>query len=128
MDKNIISLQESIRNAVKEVICERNIQESKKTQFDMIVEETISKQIKKLVEDKGEKTMTNKKRSVLHWLKQPEVNTAEIRRQLEGEPESQEDEDSKRSYFMKKVNQSHGKDFNDNEINGLYAIKSSLGQ
>jgi hypothetical protein len=29
---------------------------------------------------------------------------------------------------MKKVNQSHGKDFTSKEINDLYSIKGSLGQ
>ena len=29
---------------------------------------------------------------------------------------------------MKKVNQTNGKDFSDNEVNQLYAIKSGLGQ
>ena len=80
------------------------------------------------MEDKDKNKDNNKKRSVIQWLQKPEVNTAEIRRKLEGEPESQEDEDSKRSYFMKKVNQTHGKDFTDEEVNSLYAIKSSLGQ
>lgn len=70
---------------------------------------------------------TNKKQAVLQWLREPEVNKAEIRRQLEGEPESQEEEDSRRSYFMKKVNQSNNKEFSDEEVNGLYALKSKLG-
>ena len=62
------------------------------------------------------------------WLQQDEVNDAAIRRQVEGEPETQEEEDAKRSYFMKKVNQTDGKSFSDEEINDLYALKSSLGQ
>ena len=33
-----------------------------------------------------------------------------------------------RSYFMKKVNQSNGKEFTDDEITQLYAIKNNLGQ
>ena len=69
----------------------------------------------------------NKRRAVLEWLRHPEVNCAEIRRQLEGEPESQEEEDAKRSYFMKKVNETDGKRFTDEEINALYALKSKLG-
>jgi hypothetical protein len=69
-----------------------------------------------------------KKHAVIQWLKQPEIDKAEIRRQLEGEPENQNEEDSKRSYFMKKVNQSYGKDFTDEEVNSLYSLKTSLGQ
>lgn len=121
MDKNLKILKESIHKAVKEAL-----NESKKTNIDAIVENAVSRKLRSLTED--DTKPTTKKRSVIQWLQQPEVNTAEIRRQLEGEPESQEDEDSKRSYFMKKVNQSHGKDFSDEEINHLYAIKSGLGQ
>jgi hypothetical protein len=29
---------------------------------------------------------------------------------------------------MKKVNQSYGKDFTDEEVNSLYSLKTSLGQ
>ena len=83
---------------------------------------------KKALINETSKDKTNKKRSVIQWLQKPEVDTAEIRRKLEGEPESQEEEDSKRSYFMKKVNQSYGKDFTDKEVNDLYALKSNLGQ
>ena len=92
----------------------------------MLVESVVSERLRMLRED--DERETNKKRSVLQWLRQDEVNTAAIRRELEGEPESQEDEDAKRSYFMKKVNQSNGKDFSDEEVNQLYAIKSGLGQ
>jgi hypothetical protein len=71
--------------------------------------------------------MRVKRKNVRQWLKNPEVNTAEIRRMLEGEPQSQEEEDAKRSYFMKKVNQTHGKSFNDDEINRLESIRTNFG-
>lgn len=114
-------LKNSINNAVKNIIYE-----NKQQKLDLIIENVVNKQISLLTEKKEK--MSNKKRSVIQWLQQPEVNTAEIRRQLEGEPESQEEEDSKRSYFMKKVNQKNGKDFTSDEVNSLYALKSELGQ
>lgn len=122
MDKNKNILKETVDRAVRSAIMENRNQERK---LETIVENVISKKLRTLNEadDKG-----NKKRSVLQWLRQDEVNTAAIRRELEGEPETQEDEDAKRSYFMKKVNQSNGKDFSDDEVNQLYAIKSGLGQ
>lgn len=92
---------------------------------NLIVEKTSTKKSKKNSNDS--KVSQSKKKSVLAWLQQPEVNAAEIRRKLEGEPESQEEEDTKRSYFMKKVNQTHGKKFTTSEINGLYSIKNKLG-
>jgi hypothetical protein len=98
----------------------------KKMDLDAIVENVMHQQLNKLFEDNSKKS--NKKRSVIQWLQKPEVNTAEIRRQVEGEPETQEEEDTKRSYFMKKVNQTNGKDFSDEEVNQLYAVKSELGQ
>lgn len=114
-------LKNSINNAVKKIVSE-----NKQQKLDLIIENVVNKQISLLTEKKEK--MSNKKRSVIQWLQQPEVNTAEIRRQLEGEPESQEEEDSKRSYFMKKVNQKNGKDFTSDEVNSLYALKSELGQ
>ena len=114
-------LKNSINNAVKNIIYE-----NKQQKLDLIIENVVNKQISLLTEKKEK--MSNKKRSVIQWLQQPEVNTAEIRRQLEGEPSSQEEEDSKRSYFMKKVNQKNGKDFTSDEVNSLYALKSELGQ
>ena len=48
---------------------------------------------------KDKKDVNNKKRSVIQWLKQDEVNTAAIRREVEGEPEDQEEEDAKRRDF-----------------------------
>lgn len=123
MDKNLLILQEIIDKAVKETISESN---KKQDKLDMIIENIVGKKLRSLKED--EEKPTNKKRAVIQWLQQPEIDAAEIRRKLEGEPESQEEEDSKRSYFMKKVNQTYGKDFSDEEVNSLYAIKSSLGQ
>lgn len=101
------------------------LKENKNNKLDMIIESVVNKTIKRLTEDEDKET---KKHAVIQWLKKPEIDTAEIRRQVEGEPETQEEEDSKRSYFMKKVNQDYGKDFNDDEINRLYSLKSSLGQ
>lgn len=132
-NKNI--LNECIDRAVKKAIVECKQNTRQNDNIDMIVESVISEHVQMLTEKKNSKKKskkkkknTNKKKSVLHWLKSPEVNTAEVRRMLEGEPESQEEEDSKRSYFMKKVNQSHGKEFNEKEINRLYSIKTGLGQ
>lgn len=123
MDKNKQILSEVINRAVREAVNEKL---SRENTIDMLVENIVSERLRMLRED--DERETNKKRSVLQWLRQDEVNTAAIRRELEGEPESQEDEDAKRSYFMKKVNQSNGKDFSDEEVNQLYAIKSGLGQ
>lgn len=123
MDKNKQILSEAINRAVREAVNEKL---SRENTIDMLVENIVSERLRMLRED--DERETNKKRSVLQWLRQDEVNTAAIRRELEGEPESQEDEDAKRSYFMKKVNQSNGKDFSDEEVNQLYAIKSGLGQ
>lgn len=116
------NLDETINKIIKKVLYEKKFSNN----LDKLIEQTINNNLKLLIESGKEKT--NKKRSVIQWLQKPEVDTAEIRRKLEGEPESQEEEDSKRSYFMKKVNQSYGKDFTDKEVNDLYALKSSLGQ
>jgi hypothetical protein len=119
-------LKETIDKTVKKVL-----KEKKEQQIDIIVENVLKEQLSILSEDKKTKNNNkdeNKKRAVIQWLNRPEIDKAEIRRKLEGEPESQEEEDSKRSYFMKKVNQSYGKNFTDEEINKLYSIKTSLGQ
>lgn len=123
-------LKEMVDRTVREVLSER-----KKDNLDLVIESVVNKQLKNLIKEEDEnktkkdkKDVNNKKRSVIQWLKQDEVNTAAIRREVEGEPEDQEEEDTKRSYFMKKVNQTYGKDFSDEEVNALYAVKSSLGQ
>lgn len=116
-------LIESISNEITNELLNETKQNNN---LDMIIEQAVKSNLKKINETSKDKT--NKKRSVIQWLQKPEVDTAEIRRKLEGEPESQEEEDSKRSYFMKKVNQSYGKDFTDKEVNDLYALKSNLGQ
>lgn len=116
-------LIESISNEITNELLNETKQNNN---LDMIIEQAVKSNLKKINE--ASKDKTNKKRSVIQWLQKPEVDTAEIRRKLEGEPESQEEEDSKRSYFMKKVNQSYGKDFTDKEVNDLYALKSNLGQ
>ena len=122
LDKIDVEQKENIDKAVREAITE-SIRKGKT--LERLIENTLHQKLVQLSED-DEKN--NKKRAVLQWLQQDEVNTAAIRRELEGDPESQEEEDSKRSYFMKKVNQTNGKDFSDNEVNQLYAIKSGLGQ
>lgn len=116
-------LIESISNEITNELLNETKQNNN---LDMIIEHVIKNNLKKINETSKDKT--NKKRSVIQWLQKPEVDTAEIRRKLEGEPESQEEEDSKRSYFMKKVNQTYGKDFTDKEVNDLYSLKSELGQ
>lgn len=116
-------LIESISNEITNELLNETKQNNN---LDMIIEQTVKSNLKKINETSKDKT--NKKRSVIQWLQKPEVDTAEIRRKLEGEPESQEEEDSKRSYFMKKVNQTYGKDFTDKEVNDLYSLKSELGQ
>lgn len=123
MDKNRKLLQETINKAVRKALLEQRKQE--KT-LDTIIENVVSKKLQMLREDDVE--TENKRNVVLSWLRQDTVNVAAIRRELEGEPETQEEEDAKRSYFMKKVHGTDDKKFNDNEINSLYAIKSRLGQ
>lgn len=133
MNEDLKIIQESIDRMVRESV-EQNMKDEKA--LSMMVENAFNQQINNLLMEKStpsapakkKKGTGNKKRSVIQWLNKPSVNTAEIRRQMEGEPTSQEEEDAKRSYFMKKVNQSHGKDFTDDEVNTLYAIKSKLGQ
>lgn len=142
MDKNKQILSEAINRAVREAVNEKL---SRQNTIDMIVESVVDNNLNLLLE-KGNDTMArrmkankniyktdkkvkdSKRKIVLAWLRSDAVNTAEIRRKLEGEAADQNAEDAARSYFMKKVNQSHGKRFNDDEINALYAIKSSLGQ
>ena len=122
MDKNRQILKENIDRAVRKAII-KNIR--KEQSLDALVENVMHQQLNKLFED--EMTKSNKKRSVIQWLQKPEVNTAEIRRQVEGEPETQEEEDTKRSYFMKKVHGEYGKNFTDEEINRLHSIQTGFG-
>ena len=122
MKRNTL-IQESIDKTIKKFINEKY---NRTKSFDTIIENVINEQIH-LLKEADEKIGT-KKHAVIQWLQKPEIDTAEIRRKLEGEPEDQAEEDSKRSYFMKKVNQTYGKDFSDDEINSLYSIKTSLGQ
>ena len=100
--------------------------------LDESISKALNESIVKLTEDKDnsdkKKKKSSKKHIVLQWLDQDEINKAEIRRKLEGEPETQKEEDSKRSYFMKKVKEKDDKHFSDKEINDLYELKSSLGQ
>lgn len=115
-------LQEAVNRAIMNVISERR----NANNLDIIVETVVRNQINILKEDSMSKKQ--KRRAVLEWLRSPEIDTAEIRRMLEGEPENQREEDTKRSLFMKKVNQTYGKRFSDEEINKLYSIKTGLGQ
>jgi hypothetical protein len=115
-------LQETVNSIVHKIIEEKRNEQK----LNILVENILRKNLQKISE--GDKSLANKKRAVLQWLNKPEIDAAAIRRKLEGEPQSQEEEDSKRSYFMKKVNQSYGKDFTDDEVNSLYSLKSSLGQ
>lgn len=136
MNRNKQILSEAINRAVREAINEKF---SKKNTIDTLIESVVDNHLGLLlekhtpkIERKAKKAydsdMRSKRKIVLQWLRNPAVNMAEIRRQLEGEPESQSDEDTGRSLFVKKVNQTHGKRFSDEEINALYALKSTLGQ
>lgn len=121
-------LNETINRAVRQAIVECKQKANEDEKLNMIVENVISEHVQILTEKKkSDKTDNNKRKSVLQWLKSPEVNTAEVRRMLEGEPESQEEEDSKRSYFMKKVHGEYGKNFTDEEINRLHSIQTGFG-
>lgn len=135
MDKNIRILKENIDRAVRKAIMENVHQEQS---LDFMIESYLNENLDMLLEKHTPKAerkqkkaqdsqMRVKRKNVRQWLKNPEVNTAEIRRMLEGEPQSQEEEDTKRSYFMKKVNQTHGKSFNDDEINRLESIRTNFG-
>ena len=111
-------LNETINRAVRQAIVECKQKANKDEKLNMVVENVISEHVQ---------ILTEKRKSVLQWLKSPEVNTAEVRRMLEGDPESQEEEDSKRSYFMKKVHGEYGKNFTDEEINRLHSIQTGFG-
>ena len=135
MDKNMQILKENIDRAVRKALTENMYKENS---IDMLIENYVNENLDMLLEKhtskkertakkKNDSAMRTKRKAVLKWLKSDEVNTAEIRRSLEGEPQSQEEEDAKRSYFMKKVNQTHGKSFSDDEINQLYSIRTSFG-
>ena len=122
-------LKEMVDRTVREVLSER-----KKDNLDLVIESVVNKQLRSLIKEEEDnkeqanKKQANKKRNVLQWLNQDTVNKAAVRREVEGQPEDQEEEDAKRSYFIKKVNQDDGKDFSDDEVNALYALKSRLGQ
>ena len=120
-------LNETINRAVRQAIveCKQKVNEDEK--LNMIVENVISEHVQMLTEKTKSNKNSNKRKSVLQWLRSPEVKTAEVRRMLEGEPESQEEEDSKRSYFMKKVHGDYGKNFTDEEINRLHSIQTGFG-
>ena len=135
MDKNMQILKENIDRAVRKALTENMYKENSidvlienyvNENLDMLLEKHTSKK-ERTAKKKNDSAMRTKRKAVLKWLKSDEVNTAEIRRSLEGEPQSQEEEDAKRSYFMKKVNQTHGKSFSDDEINQLYSIRTSFG-
>lgn len=124
MDKNRNILREAINEAVRNALFEtKQKQEAKR--LDTIVENVVSKKLRTLKEDDS---ITNKRNIVNTWLHDPKVNKAEVRRELEGEPETQKEEDAKRSYFIQRLNQTNGKDFSDEDIAELYAIKNNSGQ
>ena len=121
MDKNRNILREAINKAVINALLEtKQKQEAKR--LDTIVENVVSKKLRTLKED------ANKRNIVNTWLHDPKVNKAEVRRELEGEPETQKEEDAKRSYFIQRLNQTNGKEFSDEDIAELYAIKNNSGQ
>lgn len=128
MEKNINidliveSIMDKIENRAQDMVVENVVMNETK---ELITEKTNSKKNKK---NKRAANMKAKRKIVLAWLKQDGLDRAEIRRMLEGEPKNQREENSKRSYFMKKIHQRFGKSFSDSEINSLYAIKSSFGQ
>ena len=132
--KNYI-LNESIDRIVSEAVS--NIK--KKNAIDMIIESVVTEHVEELNEAKKKKKnkkqkssknkkKVNKKRAIIQWLRQPEINKAAVRRKIEGEPENQAEEDAKRSLWDKKINQTYGKDFSDKEVNRIYAYKTSIGQ
>jgi hypothetical protein len=124
MDKNRSILREAINKAVKNALFEtKQKQEAKR--LDTIVENVVSKKLRTLKEDDS---IANKRNIVNTWLHDPKVNKAEVRRELEGEPETQKEEDAKRSYFIQRLNQTNGKEFSDEDIAELYAIKNNSGQ
>lgn len=122
MDKNRSILIESINKAVRNALLEQRKNDRK---LDSIIESVVSKKLKTLKEDESVK---NKRNIVNTWLNDPKVNKSEVRRELEGEPETQQEEDAKRSYFFQRLNNTDGKSFSDEEINDLYAIKNNSGQ
>lgn len=124
MDKNRNILREAINEAVRNALFEtKQKQEAKR--LDTIVENVVSKKLRTLKEDNS---IENKRNIVDTWLHDPKVNKAEVRRELEGEPETQKEEDAKRSYFIQRLNQTNGKEFSDEDIAELYAIKNNSGQ
>ena len=108
--KKTVRLTES---DLKKIIKESVSMILKREKLEECVKRSLKESLSNLQLMNEKKDDSNKKRSILQWLRQPEVNSAEIRRQLEGNPESQKEEDAKRSYFMKKVNQTNDKDFTD---------------
>jgi hypothetical protein len=122
MDKNRNILRESINKAVRSALLEAR---QKEKRLDTIVENVVSKKLRTLKEDDS---IANKRNIVNTWLHDPKVNKAEVRRELEGEPETQKEEDAKRSYFIQRLNQTNGKEFSDEDIAELYAIKNNSGQ
>lgn len=124
MDKNRNILREAINKAVRNALLETK-QKQEAKHLDTIVENVVSKKLRTLKEDNS---IENKRNIVDTWLHDPKVNKAEVRRELEGEPETQKEEDAKRSYFIQRLNQTNGKEFSDEDIAELYAIKNNSGQ
>ena len=144
MDKNRNILREAIDKAVRNALLETKQRQGAK-RLDTIVESVVSKKLRTLKEDESnenehndDKPITNKRiddesiesmrNDVTTWLQDPKVNKAEVRRELEGEPETQQEEDAKRSFFIQKLNHTNGKNFSDKDVVGLYAIKNNSGK
>lgn len=122
---NINMIVESVMSKIEDKSQEALIESIVMNEMsEFLMEKTIEKKNKK----KRAANMKAKRKIVLAWLRKEGLDRAEIRRMLEGEPKDQQEEDSKRSYFMKKIHQKFGKSFTDSEINKLYKIKSSFGQ
>lgn len=122
---NINMIVESVMSKIEDKSQEALIESIVMNEMsEFLMEKTIEKKNKK----KRAANMKAKRKIVLAWLKKDGLDRAEIRRMLEGEPKDQKEEDSKRSYFMKRIHQRCGKSFTDSDINKLYKIKSSFGQ
>lgn len=125
---NINMIVESVMSKIEDKSQEALIESIVMNEMsEFLMEKTIEKKNKKN-RKKRAANMKAKRKIVLAWLKKEGLDRAEIRRMLEGEPKDQKEEDSKRSYFMKRIHQKCGKSFTDSDINKLYKIKSSFGQ
>lgn len=141
MDKNRNILREAINKAVRNALFEtKQKQRQEEKRLDTIVENVVSKKLRTLKEDDSkddkyaanmrtdDESIENMRNDVNTWLQDPKVNKAEVRRELEGKPETQKEEDAKRSFFIQKLKHTNGKEFSDKDVIGLYAIKNNSGK